>query len=436
MRRAVEPYADLLSAIPSLVDAHTGIVTQLAEVPRDTSEPPLPLVFRAQLANHRFVGKDDDPESVTSGKGMTKQAAQLSAVGEAIERYGATPWDPGRIRRAAAADLDQPYISPDDLVTYADNQYDQLPYARWDVDTVMDWVEGRRLTDNDRVLVPALGTYLDYPVPHRDEFFFPATSNGLAAGPTLADAILGGLLELIERDAFLLAWFGRRPGTAVDASQSDDPDTVAIARSYARRGVELFLIHPPSDTPASVCIAIGVDHRSGPDRPAAVVGLGADLNPRRARQRAALEVGQIRPALRSRMRDPAVQQRLRVILADPNQVSGLDDHDLLYADPQSLRQLHHWLTAPTIDADRTAPPPDNPVERLALIVDALAEVGVGVCYVNLTPPDLTRLGFSVVRVHGPGLQPIHFGANEARLAGPRLTGLGGAALNTFPHPLA
>jgi ribosomal protein S12 methylthiotransferase accessory factor len=433
---AVEPPADLLSLLPTLVDRHTGIVTVLAEVPRDPSEPPLPLVFRAQLANSQFRGKDSEPVTVASGKGMTPDASRSSALGEAVERYGSLPWNPGLQTRSAAQDLDGPCYSPHDLVSYRPDQYERLPYARWAPDVVMDWLPARRLatSGSPRVWVPALGSYLDYQVPRRREFFFPATSNGLAAGPTLAHAILSGLLELIERDAFLLAWFGRQPGHAVDPFDCGDADVAALARSYDRRGVHLRLIQLPVDTPATVCVALGIDQRPAADRPAAVIGLGADLNPALATRKAILEVGQVRPALRARLRDSQVHQRLAELVADPSCVAELDDHDLLYAHPAHLQELSHWLTAP---AGASAPGlgPASPAEQVAVLVDALLAVGVPVCYLNLTPPDLAALGLSVVRVHAPGLQPIHFGADEARLAGPRLRPIADD-LNLFPHPLA
>lgn len=429
---AVEQAGDLLTLERTLVDPATGIVTALSEVPRDPSEPPLPLIYRAQLANHRFVGLDDNPGGVASGKGMSAEGAVSSALGEAMERYGAIPSDLARLRRASAVALDGAYLSPADLVGYLPDQYPRLPYAPWTPDTTMDWLAATRLSlPGGRVWVPALGTFLDYQVQRATEFFYPATSSGLAAGSTLRNAVLAGLLELLERDAFMLSWLGRRPGIRLDPASLHQPDVVGLSRSYARRDVELSLVLLPTDTPVRVCVAVGVDHRPGSDRPAAVVGLGADLRTGLAARKAALEVGQVRPALRARLRDPVVQARLRTLSEDPSQVRELDDHDLLYADPRHLGQLAMWLDAPF-----TEPGPDvagTDANDLALLVDALASHDVPVCYVNLTPPDLASLGLHVVRVHAAGLQPIHFGAHEARLAGPRLRGLD---LNLFPHPLA
>ena len=48
------------------------------------------------------------------------------------------------------------------------------------------------------VAVPASLVYLVYPVSRAEDSFAPATSNGLAGGPSLSAAILSGLSELIE----------------------------------------------------------------------------------------------------------------------------------------------------------------------------------------------------------------------------------------------
>ena len=68
-----------------------------------------------------------------------------------------------------------------------------------------------------------------------------------------------------------------------------------------------------------------------------------------------------------------------------------------------------------------------------------------VVYVNLTPADVASLGIAVVRALVAGLVPIHFGADETRLAVSRLwtyRSLSGEVardlsdLNLQPHPLA
>ena len=56
---------------------------------------------------------------------------------------------------------------------------------------------------------------MEYQVHSPQEFLVPITSNGLAAGPTLADAVLSAIYEVLERDAILIAWLNRLPGASL-----------------------------------------------------------------------------------------------------------------------------------------------------------------------------------------------------------------------------
>ena len=379
-----------------------------------------------------------------SGKGLTLAAARLSALGEACERYAGACIDLERIVRASRAELDDPSIDPVDLVLFAPHQYDELPYSRWDPATALDWVHGVRLHDGARVAVPALATFMHYHVRRPQEYLFPITSNGLAAGPSFREAALAALLEVIERDAFIIGWLQRLPGRRIDPGAVSD-DVRRIAAGYARRGVSLELVALPTDAPATVVVALGIQEEG--DGPAAAVGLGCDVDPVAACFKASLEVGQIRPALRARLRDPAVARRRAELLEDPARVKELDDHDLLYTDRSMLDALAFWRRSP---AGELAPRPDRTASReelLGPLVAQLAAAGSAPVAVDLSAPELAALGVHAARAVIPGYQPIHFGAREARLGGLRLyhppaapagheLSSDPAGLNPLPHPLS
>jgi ribosomal protein S12 methylthiotransferase accessory factor len=434
----------LAEAADSLVSDRTGIVRSLAPVSKDPSEPGLVSVVRAELANHRFVRADDEPFEVCSGKGLSPAAARLSALGEACERYAGARADPDRIVRAPRSDLNIASLDPVDLVLYAAFQYDSLPYSPWQPDLVIDWIDGRRLRDGEQVMVPALATVMHHEVHDHAEFLFPITSNGLAAGASFEAAALAALLEVIERDAFMISWLQQLPGRRIDATEVSD-DVRRAATAYGRRGVSLELVELPTDAPATVIVALGVQEDG--DGPAAVVGLGCDLDPVRACLKAALEIGQIRPALKARGRDPAVAARLVELLEDPSRVKALEDHDLLYSDRSMTHQLDFWRRGPpgTLGA---APAADSTAQhQLAQLVDGLVAVGLDPIAVDLSAAELVPLGIHAARGFVPTYQPIHFGANEARLGGTRLyqvpfvTGAAtlatdGHGVNAYPHPLS
>ena len=449
-RRGHPTAAELLGSAPAsgkpiheladrLVSSRTGVVVDLSPALRDATEPPRPLVWRARLSNRGFLSEPDDSHMIVSGKGMTRAAAWTSCLGEAVERYSGSCWDPDETVVCRRDELDGRSLDPRELVLFAPDQYASLPYSPYREEAALRWVTGRSLVTGDEVWIPAIGVFMDYHVADEQEFLCPVTSNGLAAGPTLRDAVLGALYEVLERDAFLIAWMNRLPGRRLDARRHADADVRRLARWYGRRGVELALYELPGDTPVTAVAAIAFQ-AGGYGGPYATVGLGADADPAAAARAAALEVGQVRPAFRARARG-ADAARIAELVADPAKTTTLEDHALLYADP-SMAAAFEFL-----DGGRAAPseaPEDDP---LALLVEHFRGAAQELLYVNLTPPDMEALGLYTARAVVPGFQPIWFGDGERRLGGSRLyelpwrLGLRDApadrdSLNPLPHPLA
>jgi ribosomal protein S12 methylthiotransferase accessory factor len=406
-------------------------------------EPERPFVVRAELANAHFRAGDDVFLSC-SGKGWTRQQARDSALGEALERYAAMTWQPERRISATYDGLGRSGLHPRDLVLFADYQYDTTPYQPWRPETELEWVPARSLVTRDEVWIPLLATHLGYRPPAAAALF-PATSSGFAAGPDRAGATLRALLEVVERDAFAIAWSHRLPGRCVSAADVPDEQTRAIAASYARRGIELVVHLLPCDTSAAVALAIMWSDRA----PAAAIGVSASLDPVVAARSAVLEAAQVRPLLRIELRRPEVRARMAELAAAPSKVATLDDHDLLYADPAAAASGMRFLREASCESW-----PDVPGrlvaegnDDLASLVRSLAEVAPDVLAVDVTPPDVIRLGVRVVRGVVPGFVPIWFGADQARLGGSRLLEMpsriglrpGPARLdelNLDPHPLA
>jgi ribosomal protein S12 methylthiotransferase accessory factor len=438
---APEP-ANLLELVPRLVDAKTGIVSHFSAVPRDVSESPVPLVWRAKVANHRFLSEHDEERATCSGKGMIKEQAWVSCLGEAVERYSASSWNADELVIASRASLDGRSLDPRELVLYADEQYDALPYTRYRDSAELAWVRSRSLVHGDEVWAPAMAVLMDYPIQTAGEFLFPITSSGLAAGPTLHHAVLGAVTEVLERDAALISWYNELPGNPHDPHQHPDADVRRLASLYRSRGIELALIGLVTDHPVSVFMGIALQGQSA-GGPSAVVGLGADIDPIAAARKAALEVGQVRPAIRRRARREGAA-RVHELVADPTLVESMEDHALLYTDPQMADQFRFlfgerrpWCPRIVVD----------PAAGLRRIVEHFAGIGQEVLYANLTPPDMAAVGIFTARAIVPDFQPISFGKGERRLGGRRLyefatqQGLRSAEatpaeLNPMPHPIA
>ncbi len=415
-----------------------GLIRYLDAVPKPIEEPQQPFIVRAQLANVLF-GRGEDAFVTCSGKGMNRTAARDGAIGEALERYASLTWTPERVVRSARHGLQGKSLDPHELVLFAPEDADRLGHARYRDDLVLDWVPARSLVSGGDVWVPFQAATLHGSRWPRNQLLFAPTSNGFAAGPGVEFAAEQALLEVIERDAFCIAWAHRLVTQPYDATTVPDAAAAAVAALYRRRGVRIDVHLLPTDGTAFVAMAVGWG-----DDPAAVVGLGASQDPLRAARSAVLEVGQVRPALRGRLQDPEVRRRRAELAEDPSRVAELEDHDLLYSDPAVAAERMAHLRASEPRAWTTPPVRGRGLDDL---VGSLAAVAGDVLIVDVTPADVAAFGVRVARGIVPGYQPIHFGADQARLGHPRLFtaphrwGLRDrpatrADLNPDPHPLA
>jgi ribosomal protein S12 methylthiotransferase accessory factor len=430
-----------IDPIEALVSPQVGLVTELSPQSRGPEEPVPPFLYTARLAHFDFRSAPVR-DRMNAGKGLTEHDAKRSALGEAVERYCAFQWDAARIRTAPLAELDAAALTPEELVLFAPEQYETRPYLPWTPESPISWIEGVELPEGQPVWVPAGFVYLTQPTPNPNDYMIPASSNGCAAGPSVDAAVLGGLFELIERDAMLVTWMNRLPAVQIDMPRAT-PVSGQIMSRYRRFGVDVRLFLMRTDQAPAVVMALGFD--SEPARPAVVAGMGCDLSPARAVEKALFELAQGRPSQHLQHRD-RVDGKPPKTYAD---VRTLDDHPAFHAQAENLSELAFlWsggdsVSLPALEDRSTG----DATGDLEVTVAGLRASRVRASYVDLTLPDVGQAGYRVVRTLASRLQPIHFGHGEERLGSRRLLelparlGLAAEArrhsdLNPCPHPMA
>jgi YcaO-like protein with predicted kinase domain len=320
--------------------------------------------------------------STQQGKGLTPQAARVSALMEALETWSAervagpdgARGDRGRtIVRGSFARLRDRAVDVRRLAR---------PRGRFDPHATLRWVEGRDLATDTPVLVPLDSVTLDttFTRPPR----FDISSNGLASGNVLVEAIVHGLYEVIERDAEA-AW--RRSGAdrRIVLDTIDDPACRALIERIAAAGARVFVWDLASDTGIAV---IGCAIMEDPREPAwrtlgFYQGFGAHLLPEVALARAITE---------------AAQTRLTYI------AGGRDDFfpfDYARAtDPEILDEIWQRMAAPCDEPVEFGELPRIDAHSLGHGLEVLVERVRGqVAVVDLTHP---ALGVPVVKVIVPG----------------------------------
>jgi len=231
--------------------------------------------------------RPNSPTLVTcSGKGLSLEAARTSGAAEAIELFCAERIDAHEVLRASYRDLAERFaMIPDDRL-----QFSRKPLFR--DDWPYEWLLAWDIATHAPVPVPRSSVEM---VPDdgrvRDLCCFQATSNGLASGNNLPEAVTAGLLEVIERDAAACWALSVRAGRAVfprvRLDTIDDPACLHLLEQMQRSGISVMLFDITVDTAVAVYMAyIGDDEF---DRLSIFKGYGAHLDPAVAISRALTE---------------------------------------------------------------------------------------------------------------------------------------------------
>jgi oxazoline/thiazoline synthase len=363
-------------------------------------------------ADHNFSDMYDDrfflQEGLrrrSGGKGKSAEQARTSALAESLERYcGVFDGTEPRIRTSFAA-LGKAAIHPNVCMGYSERQYAQRQShnsrghkAHWvpepfREDVEIEWTPLWSLSAKEIRYLPTSFCYYGYRSP--DPLFARADSNGCAAGSVIEEAVLQGLLELIERDAVALWWYNRLRRRAVDLERVDDVFVSGLIRHYGDLRRDLWALDVTSDfgIPTFAALSRRVD-KAEED---IIYGFGAHLDPNVALARALAELSQSLEAVPS--------------------ATGPESTRTYRGGPDAVRW---WRTVRASNASYLIPDREAGTRRLSdfknLASDDLrqdivtcrklaAKQGIEILILDQTRPDV---GFPVVRVVAPALR--HFWA--------------------------
>jgi ribosomal protein S12 methylthiotransferase accessory factor YcaO len=367
---------------------------------------------------------DDSAISVQNGKGPTRTHARAGAMMEAIEHY-CCERPPHELERASyralcrkAAAVDPKSLILDPRADYADT----LP---------LTWLRGTDLRSRAEVRVPACAV-LKPRHAVRGPQVFRGSTNGLASGNTIEEAVCHGLAEVIERDAWTLAIVrgmlvprirviagAVRTGAACHFShiQEADPDgglfpivdsgtlpdlPLRLAGKFAAAGIRVVIREITSDLGVPTFVAAGWEAPGDPVRSHFHCGLGTHPDARVAVTRALTELAQSRLTIFQGVRE------------DIDKVARLEGE--VDRPAQSL-----WLSNGPVKSFAAIPTyrTRDILDDIRFMTGRLESAGLKqVIAVDLTRPEV---GLPVVKVIVPGLE--HWAARhfdpDLILLGPR-----------------
>ena len=232
---------------------------------------------------------EDGAVSIYGGKGITKDHAKASAMMEGFERYSAERQDVDETIIASLSEIEEfgEYIDPKSL---------NLPkeFEKKDIsDLSLEWSKSIDLISNREYYIPTNAIYHPYISKDDSQSLFKSNTNGLASGNILEEAILHGIFEVIERDAWSIFELTHKNYAQIDISSVENEIIIDIIEKFESEGIKIKLMDFTADIKIPT-IAASADDTITKDAGLLTLGMGTHLDPEVAILRALTEVAQSR----------------------------------------------------------------------------------------------------------------------------------------------
>jgi ribosomal protein S12 methylthiotransferase accessory factor len=361
-----------------------------------------------------FIGDEG-----VAGRTHSYEISELTAILEGLERYcGIEPRGKRTVVYDSYRNLADQALNPLKVGVHAEEQYARpdFPFKPFHPDRPMNWVWGYSFLQERPILVPELLAY--YSLGGGDGFVYE-TSNGCALGGSLEEAIFHAILEVVERDSFLMTWYAQLPLPRLDLRSVNDKELqLMVDRVRAVAGYDLYFFNSTMEHGIPSVWAVAKNRKQKGLN--LICAAGAHPDPLRAVKSAIHELAGMMLVLDEKLE--ANRKKYEKMLHDPLLVQQMEDHGMLYGLPEAeerlqfllddnrpLRTFEEEFKRQTKSADLT--------DELRDILQKFRRLNLEVIVVDQTTPVIKRNGLYCVKVLIPGMLPMTFGHHLTRVTG-------------------
>ena len=418
-----------------------GVATDFRELPQKYPDEPRLIRYSVRTKDAQHYGH--------SGHGydfFSHKKAMWAAIGEAVERFSLTHFLP-QVKEYCDAEYHKVQLEAIDIFSIAGISKAQRRVGhprfnlQFDVHSYFRWIKGYSLTRERKIWVPLQLVTFVYTAPseRKEPLILLPVSTGAASQRSMESAVLNGLLEAIERDAFMITWVNKLSPPIIDCEHISNDQLQDIFQRLRRYRLEFYLLYLPTDIPVHAVLALIID-RSGVG-PAVSVGASANISIFDAMRDAITEAFASRVSVRAMLEEQV--RKTKFELPD-RRFLDRDGRLLWWCPTERLSDITFLIKGERkrlTDLPRHPSLP-APSKALRFLVNVLKAKNLEVVYSEIIERDLQKyLGLSAVVVTVPGLQPMHLDESLPYEGGKRLadvpTALGfrvSATPNPLPHP--
>ncbi len=425
---------------------HEHGITDSEHFTFDRARADMPRRHSVRLAPRENTS-DTDGRSVARhgfGSAASAEESMSRAVGEVLERYFLTAYRRADLREASFRQVNSGWTRVLDIFSLNDflpRQKEAAPALIRSDEKPLTWVEGREAGSGAQALVPAQLVYWNYKFRNGEMVLLEPNTNGGAGHFSRDEAVLSGLLELIQRDGFLIFWLNAISPKRIDASTIVDGELKNFLLYLRRYRLDAHFLNTTTDIGVPSCACALIDWAL-PGGPLITVGGAAGFSLKELLMQSAGEALAVHNAISAR---PAflLPEGYRPFT---DRVVGRNERLALWRGEEMYERFRFFIEGPRQSFEGfmgEAQWHATPAKRLAYVLKRLRALGPGyeAYYCEVRHPLLATLGYHVVKTIVPRLVPLYLREHMAPLAAPRLREvpeqLGYAPAteyNPWPHP--
>lgn len=423
---------DTLKRSKKLVSGKIGIIKTLTKNAFYTDEPKF-YQYTAQLCDVALFSDVHTHDKFVGGMSLDNEHAMVKAIGEAIERYSLSVYKSSNFICETFENIKNAALSPSGIVAFSKHQMKTSKFRNFRVDdhSKLYWTIGYSIFKEKCLFVPAQLVYVPYRYKNEKIIRLPITT-GAASGSSLTGALIRGICEVVERDAYIINYLNKLPGKLVNINELDNKNINKMLAEYRNCDIEVYVFDITTDLNIPTMMCILIDRSK--EGPAVSVGLKCHLDPYEAIIGCLEEAQHARPWIRAMMINgkPMLENTKKKMKL----ISTVKDRGILWSDVNMINKLDFWLKKNKyIKIKNKFSYSQSAIKNLRLLLNILKNKVSDIIYVDVTTRDVRETGFKVVKVIIPELQPLYLDEQYKYLGGRRLYEfMFSKRLNDIPHP--
>lgn len=434
--------SEALPPLLKLLEPSSKLFKSYRKIPHYTDEVQF-FHFGGLLESTRRISDGHYNKSSTAGYDLDSlETALLKFIGESLERYCLNAYKQKDLVLGSYNELRNRAIDIHTIVALSEKQRQNPKFTRFIIDgsTKFYWAQGISLKTGKSVLIPAQLVYLSYMYPNDEKVIYLPISTGAAGGTSLLAALRRGVCEVIERDAFMIAYLNKLSPPKVNLKLLKNKEIDRWLLLFERYHLEVSVLDITTEVGIPTFLTVVID-RTG-------IGVAVSCGLKTHPDPVEAIIGSLKESQHPRcwVRRLAEEGPNRIKKIQPVAIRTLEERALYWFPVERIDDIAFLLKQKPSKLKKYIFGKSSSEKKLLKdVLQKLWKSNMDAYFVDITLPKFRRLGYCLVKVIIPQTTPFYLNEQVPYLGGdrlykvPKIIGLASHAtteesLNPIPHP--